>query len=293
MKPLLAAAIEDTSKIPFPVLVSAKLDGIRALVIDGVVMSRSLKPIPNAHVQALFGKPEYNGFDGELIVGPANAEDVYRVTNSGVMAKDGIPDVRYYVFDRWDMPESSYMARLDSLNIAPIDEVKRGLVKLEQWAVGCERDLLLLEQTILGEGYEGLMVRKADATYKHGRSTLKEFTLCKLKRFADAEYTVVGFQERMHNGNEAKINELGQTERSSHKENKTGRGDLGALVLQFADGQTFNCGTGFTDEDRAHIWNNRDQYLGRQAKIKSFLIGTKDLPRFPVFLGFRAPEDMS
>jgi len=28
------------------------------------------------------------------------------------------------------------------------------------------------------------------------------------------------------------------------------------------------------------------------AKIKHFEIGVKDLPRFPVFLGFRAEEDM-
>ena len=40
---------------------------------------------------------------------------------------------------------------------------------------------------------------------------------------------------------------FGPTERSSHKENKSGRGDLGALILTTEDGLEFNCGTGFDD----------------------------------------------
>ena len=136
------------------------------------------------------------------------------------------------------------------------------------------------------------MIRSGDGKYKYGRSTTKEGTLLKLKRFVDAEYKIVGFEERMHNANEATKNALGQTERSSHKENLVGRGDLGALVLETADGLRFNCGTGFTDSSRSEIWGNRDRYLGQFAKIKSFLIGVKDLPRFPVFLGMRDPIDM-
>ena len=68
MKPMLAAKT-DGKGLSYPLLASPKLDEVRALIINGVVMSRSFKPIPNAHVQELFGRPEYNGLDGELIVG--------------------------------------------------------------------------------------------------------------------------------------------------------------------------------------------------------------------------------
>jgi DNA ligase-1 len=122
---------------------------------------------------------------------------------------------------------------------------------------------------------------------------VKEGILGKLKCFTDAEYEVVGFQERMHNGNEATVNALGHTERSSHKENKIGRGDLGALVCRTADGLEFNVGTGFDDQLRRWIWDNRENLHGKLVKVKSFLIGVKDAPRFPVFLGFRDPIDMS
>ena len=102
---------------------------------------------------------------------------------------------------------------------------------------------------------------------------------------------MVGFEERVHNGNEATVNALGHTERSSHKENKVGRGDLGALVCQTAEGLVFNVGTGFDDNLRREIWNNREQHLGRLAKVKHFQVGAKDSPRFPVFQGFRDPSD--
>ena len=137
------------------------------------------------------------------------------------------------------------------------------------------------------------MVRSLGGTYKFGRSTLKDGILGKLKRFSDADYEVVGYQERMRNDNAAIKNALGHTERSSHKENKCGRGDLGALVLRTAEGLEFTCGTGFNDADRAALWEIRDTSLiGRWAKVKSFLIGVKDLPRFPVFISFRHEDDL-
>jgi len=284
-KPLLAATIEDTSKLTYPCLVSPKLDGIRAICMGGVAMSRSLKPIRNKYVQSLFGKPELNGVDGELIVGCANSPDVYRTTNSGVMSEDGEPDVFFHMFDRFDINDGF------SKRYGKLPRESDFLVRVPHHYVSTEGQLLRLETKYLEQGYEGIMVRSPNGSYKEGRSTLRDGILGKLKRFTDAEYEVIGYEERMHNANEAKTNALGHTERSAHKANLVGRGDLGALVLRY-EGGTFNCGTGFTDEDRADIWANRDKYLGTQAKIKSFLIGVKDAPRFPVFLGWRDKEDV-
>ena len=117
-KPLLSATIEDTSKLKYPCFVSVKLDGIRCLVIDGVAVSRNLKPIRNKHVQACIGKTEYNGLDGELIVGDPFAKDCYRVTNSGVMSEDGEPDFSFYVFDAFDA-EGGFDTRLSSIPNIP------------------------------------------------------------------------------------------------------------------------------------------------------------------------------
>jgi len=285
MKPLLAHTIEDTSKVAYPVLVSVKLDGVRCLIIDGVAMSRSLKPIRNEYVQSCIGRPEYNGLDGELIVGDVFAPDCYRVTNSGVMSKDGRPDFKFHVFDRWDLANQEYMVRRGFL------ETSLHVVVVPHMQALNEADLLRVEQSVLERGGEGVMVRSFNGKYKQGRSTMKEGILGKLKRFTDNDYEVIGFQERMHNGNEATTNALGHTERSSHKENKVGRGDLGAVICRTDTGLEFNVGTGFDDALRREIWDNQARYLGKMAKVKSFLVGVKDAPRFPVFLGFRDEID--
>lgn len=110
VKPLLSCEV-DIGKVNFPIYVSTKFDGIRCLIIDSVVYSRSLKPIRNKHVQELFGNPEYNGFDGELIVGDIYAPDVFQKTTSGVMSTEGTPDVTFYVFDLFTNNLSTYKER--------------------------------------------------------------------------------------------------------------------------------------------------------------------------------------
>jgi len=54
-----------------------------------------------------------------------------------------------------------------------------------------------------------------------------------------------------------------------------------------------NCGAGFTDEQRAQIWNRQANYIGALAKVKYFPVGMKDAPRHPVFLDWRDRSDTS
>lgn len=286
-KPLLASPADLDNLDLTDMLLSPKLDGIRAIVIDGVVMSRSLKPIKNKHVQKLFGHLEY--YDGELICGDPTSPTCYRDTNSAVMSVDGEPDVTFHVFDHIQYPGHEYSNRVWRLDEAPSVSV------VPQNPLTEELNLEFWETHYLDKCYEGVMLRKAggsNSLYKFGRATAKSHTLLKVKRFSDAEYLVTGYEERMHNGNVPTTNALGQTERSSHKENKTGRGDLGALTCITDNGVTFNVGTGFTDADRALLWNQRDSLIGKTVKVKSFLVGVKDAPRFPVFLGFRDATDI-
>src|SRR4051812_46167471 len=101
-KPMTAGTIEppvDFSGIKFPVYCSHKLDGVRATIQGGRVLSRALKEIPNRHVQRTFGRAGLEGLDGELIVGSPTAEDCYRKTVSATMTREGEPPARFFVFD--------------------------------------------------------------------------------------------------------------------------------------------------------------------------------------------------
>ena len=289
-KPMLATDA-DLDKLRFPLLASAKLDGVRAVVRDGVVYSRSNKPIPNTFVQNEFAHLEH--FDGELIVGDPSGKSVYRDTVSHVMSHDKEKyDLRFFVFDHVEELVSEYSRRAKKLK----DEVKDfrnfSVVLHDQKLIKTLDALLQYEEDMLDEGFEGLILRSPDAPYKMGRSTVKEGYLLKLKRFVDSEALVIGFEERMHNGNEAVTSELGRTKRSSHKAGKRGRGDLGALVCRSSEGVEFSIGTGFNDAEREAFWANRDQFLGKFAKFKFFPVGVKEAPRHPVFLGWRDEKDM-
>lgn len=292
IKPLLSCGVP-LDKVKFPIYISTKFDGIRALVIDGVVYSRSLKPIRNKHVQKLFGKPEYNGFDGELIVGDIYAKDVFQKTTSGVMSEDGEPVVTFHVFDLWSMPTFDYESRQRVLqDLLLQDSTMSCVVYTTIHKCQTVEDLEFFLNHEKNVGGEGLIGRRPNGAYKYGRSTPKEQLSIKFKFFSDSEFEVVGFTERMHNTNEQKRDELGYAERSSAKDGLVPTNTLGSLVLKYGD-DTFNCGTGFSDALRYEIWSNQDKYLGKLASIRYMSVGAKDLPRCPSFIGFRHVEDIS
>lgn len=291
-KPMLAhSKTPDLAKLPYPVLVQPKLDGVRAVVKDGRLLSRTLKPIPNAAIRGALEHPEFEGLDGELIVGPPTADDCYRRTVSFVMAEDktGEPWV-FYAFDIHDSAEPVEKRVVEvGRRVAPHAFIVPVLASVAGTAAVLER----VEGEFLAEGYEGGIIRTRGTAYKFGRSG-KAGPLLKLKRYIDYEAEVVGVVEEQHNGNEATTNELGRTQRSSHAAGKVGKGTLGAMVVRALngphEGAEFRVGTGFTAELRATFWENRESLIGEVAKIKSFPVGTKDLPRHPVWLGWRDLE---
>lgn len=290
MKPMLSAVATSYS-LRYPMMVSPKLDGVRCLIIDGVAMSRSMKPIPNLYVQKLFGKKEFNGLDGELIVGPANAKDAYRQTMIGVMTKEGKPNAKFHVFDDY-LALGSFKRRLEHVQ----DRLFRHwehLKIVQHFHVRDTDELFKHENRFVENGYEGLMIRCPTGPYKHGRSTETEGYLLKLKRFADGDAKIEAVQQFMSNKNEAKINALGHLERSSHKANKVAREKLGALnVSDLKTGVVFQIGSGFTEADRVKLWKDRKKLIGQIVTYKYQPAGGKDKPRFPVFIGFRHKEDM-
>ena len=291
-KPLLASPV-DLKKLQYPVLASPKLDGIRCIVKNGKPVSRSLKPIPNRFIQGRFKlvAPQLNELDGELIIGMVNAKNVFQTTESGVMTREGTPGFVFCVFDLI-AKDSPFEERFNHL-IHLYREWPPWVRLVQHVSVHNEERLLEYEQRCVEFGYEGVMIRSVGGEYKYGRSTTNEGILLKMKRFTDDEATVIGFEELKHNNNEAKINALGYTERSSHKANKIGSGTLGKLVVKSPRWpKSFKLGTGFDDATRKGIWNRRAEFKGKLVKFKYQAAGIKDLPRSPVFLGFRSKDDM-
>ena len=297
MQVMLAGKVSDVNKLRYPVLASLKLDGVRAFVSDGVVYSRNFKPIPNVFVQKNFRDlPE--GTDGELILGNPTAPDAYRKTVSAVMGKtnpEGVNVVLHVVDSipgrNATDPGFGIRYRNYSLDLAG----KPGVLVVKQATVWNAEELLAMEEIALADGHEGLMVRSLWGRYKHGRSTEDEGILLKLKRFVDSEAVVLDTVPLMHNDNEATENELGHTKRSTAKAGLVAQNALGKFVVRDCkSGVEFECGTGqgLTKELRVELWKDRANLVGKFIKYKFFPSGSKDRPRFPVWLGFRDKIDM-
>lgn len=276
--------------IPFPVLGTPKIDGIRALKIKGHLVSKKFKPIPNIHIRSALERSVPDNIDGELVVKNFNG------TQSAVMSKDGTPDFRYYIIDYVkDSLSKLYTERskdLLALNLPPY------CIKLIPTLLNTPQELLEYLRNCLEAGFEGIVIRRPDSIYKCGRGTIKACDMIKIKIFKDAEAIIIGYEEMMENTNEAEIDALGYTKRSSAKEGKIGKALLGKWIVKGINGQfkgvTFGLGTakGVTVEMRKEWWNNRKSYIGRTVTYKYQPHGSVDAPRIPVFKWFRDKIDM-
>jgi DNA ligase-1 len=121
-------------------------------------------------------------------------------------------------------------------------------------------------------GYEGIMIKDPDSTYKTKRTD----SWLKVKPWITVDLEVIGFE----NG----------------KEDSKFKHTLGGLVCRGEDhGKLIEVtvGGGYSEELRDEIWANRDSVLGRIVEVKGDVL-TKNRDsdavwsvRFPVFMGFR------
>ena len=296
-RPLLAPREDPLSypeywdKIPYPCLVSPKYDGVRGIVKDGIVFSRTGKPLPNYQVQEQFGRLEH--FDGELVLGNPTHPDVGRYSQSHVMSRDKVGDIIFYVFDYTDNISLPYSERLKNLYLTlKPSEILTPVLTVPQIEVNSQEMLLKMETNFLKMGFEGVMIRDPSAPYKNGRGTINEGIIIKLKRFKDSEGIIVDILEQFTNTNFLEEDELGYAKRSTMKDGMVKANTTGKFVLSW-NGQNIHVAPGnFNHEERQEIWENRELYLGRYLKFRYFEYGIKDKPRFPRAIGFRDEMDI-
>jgi len=307
LKPMLASDF-DESKLTFPLLAQPKIDGVRGLNLNGTLTGRSLKTHKNKFTTTFFSQAKYLGFDGEMVFGARTTDsDLCRTTTSMINTITGAPNIWWCVFDliTEDTINLPYSDRYAILKQRVKEQEPENVMLVPNLLCNNLDELLSLEDSWLDLGYEGVIIRDPNGLYKQGRSTVKEGGLLRIKRFIEEDATVLAVVEGQANGNEAKTNELGRTERSSHQENMTPNGLLGTLicrlekdifdskgVLLFAKGLEITVGAGNMDHSqRRRYFVNQHEIIGQTIKFKSFAKGVKDKPRFPTFVSIRASSD--
>ena len=286
-KPLLAGKF-DSEKAKFPYAATPKIDGIRFLMVGGAALTRSFKPIRNEYLQKILSSNLPDGIDGELTSGSTFQEC------SSIMRIKGEPDFKVWIFDFVNPNDEvkpykermNELRKFESFNIPSYEILFPTIVSNQE-----QIDQLMIKN--LNAGYEGLMLRDPNGIYKFGRSSVKENILLKVKEFMDDEAEIISFREKMINTNEGLKDNFGRTKRSSCQYGLKPSGTLGGLILRNSEGLEFSCGSGLNDALRDEVWKNKSKYLGKLVKYKFMSKGIKDLPRHPVFMGFRDETDLS
>lgn len=117
----------------------------------------------------------------------------------------------------------------------------------------------------IADDQEGVMINICDAKYEFKRTN----SLLKVKKMNTLDLEILGFEE-----GEGRLS-----------------GTLGAILVRYKDGNIVKVGSGFSDELRKEIWQNRNIWQGRICEIQYFeetsnADGGISL-RFPVFKDFR------
>lgn len=308
-QPMLACTVKDVAKLQFPLIATPKLDGIRCttLKVDAMLgkchpVCRSLKPVPNEHVRDHLETYCPPGLDGELMVRDTATGKLmqFHDIQGRIMRHEGRPNFEFHVFDYLDRFQDSryakgvftkYMDRLHGLKKLILPEFCKAV---QHVLIRSNDELESYEESILEQGYEGVMLRTPHSPYKFGRSTFSEHWLMKLKRFHDGEAVIVDSEERMSNQSPKKDDPLGRMRRHTFQDDMVPTNSLGSLLVKdVKTGVQFNVGSGFTEQDRVKLWDDRHTLVGKVIKYKSQLHGAKDKPRLPIFLGFRHLNDIS
>jgi DNA ligase-1 len=219
---LLLAEIYRDEIDPADYWVSEKFDGVRAYWDGKQLLFRSGQPI---HAPAWFihGLPSHQ--------------------------------LSYLLFELPDA-EGNFSQRLAALQQLAANARLSWLKVVDQQRISDRRALKARLEEIVTAGGEGLMLHRADAGYRTGRSN----DLLKLKPYLDSEARVTGY--------------------IAGKGQHSGR--MGALRVTDAEGRTFHLGNGFTNAQR-----DNPPAIGSLVTYRYRGLTQKGLPRFASFLRVR------
>ncbi len=257
--PMLAHKFADhKKKIEFPVWVQPKLNGMRMLFDGENGWSRGNKEVIPEVIQHL--KFDTMGYvlDGELML-PNNVLLQESMTAIKKYRPELSPKLLYHVYDivEPDLPYGARKEILDSL----LQNVPRNVVRVPTWEAFNESDVLVWHKSFTRDGFEGTMIRNPDMPYEINK---RSYSLLKLKDFVDAEYRIVNVID----GDGSDVG-------------------LAIFELETDSGERFNCRPEGSQENRADLFKNRRELVGKYLTVRYQELSKDGIPIFPVGVSIR------
>lgn len=239
-----------TGVLKFPnALMSVKLDGIRGEYIRGgngspsKILTRGGNEIRGVeHIIEACDRISIDSvgdfsLDGELLIPGLTFQESSGKLRSG----ESTPDAVFHIFDWPSLGHTELWFRLEKLwHLTMLWPPCLKLVK--HVPVRSVEHIQRMYEKALTLGYEGLVIKDADSLYERKRSS----SWLKMKPNEMDEVEIIGFMEGDENGRFA--------------------GTLGSIIGRRKDGTEVRV-AGFTDEEREHIWNNQELWLGEIVEV--------------------------
>jgi len=296
----------DLTTIKYPAFCSYKMDGIRAIFINGELRSRNMKFHPETiqqHFQNLcdFTRAANCVLDGEIYLHGLKFNEI-KSTMHDTLKLAACP-LEFHCFDivstdEWlgasVTPWHKRYATLELFRQAYTYEFGDDrFVQVDQTLHNKPETIQDLMELSLEEGFEGIMIRDPYSLYKHGRATIKENTFHKLKEFATVRAVITGFnyKEVLKADAPMGVDAMGYTERDHRKDSREVIDEIGSINLVLSDNTYFPVGTKlsatFAKNMEAYALRcaittkNFNFYLGKEVYVTFQPCGSVDAPRFP------------
>ena len=275
--PMLAHRYDKHSaKITFPCLVQPKLDGVRMLARKqgGVVTMWSRKgkviDIPdkiNEQLCAMLDDGQCT--DGELYV---HGWTFQRIIAAVKKKRDDTDLLEYHIYDS-PHPALTFESRLPQFGVQGArfphycqnwTVIDKNIKFVKTYDIEGQDEFNVFEKMFVQQGYEGMMVRNQNSGYKYKH---RSYDLQKVKRFIDDEFEIIG--------------------------GKDGSGrEAGLVVFKCitANGLEFDVRPKGSHEERAEIFKNLNNYIGKFLTVKYQELTDDGKPRFPVGIAVRDYE---
>lgn len=289
-------------KLPFHLhlVASRKKDGVRCLIIDGVVYSAQMKHFRNRNLPDLLesaierSRTNRITYDMELC-DPTGAHHAI-VAGALNSHSDPLRHLVAYVFDSCTssdfrancaccpysvripdyMSECSVLNRIDRRRTgrSTFDTVFEFYIPLEQIPVADAAEVRAIYEMFLKEGDEGAIIRATEIQdgprgliggyYKHGRATFGQSIIFKMKPFETADGIITDVIERM-------------TQDTPRR--PTGMVGAFEVTYSYKGSIPYTChigfAKGFDHAARMAIWKTRHELLGKWCEFTHMAYGAK------------------
>lgn len=258
-------------KAIFPAFIQPKLDGIRCIAFktgdDITLLSRNGKTHNLPHLQKLltplFKKYPDLVLDGELYI---HGVPFQSITSWVKKHQDETGKIEYHIYDQ--ISADPFRKRIFELGDKCADFFSTDdLVQfVETHEVDSPEDVTKYHGQYTRKGYEGIMLRAGDCTYKEGYRSQE---LLKVKEWIDGEFEIVGAKQG-----------VGKCENQC------------IFTCKTLTGAEFDVKCMGTDEEREQQWLDREKLYGKMLTVKFFewTTGDNPVPRFPIGVSVRDYE---